>query len=183
MRASRHRQSVAGAYWRMSMSIPEPNGASFRSQEGGTEIRIGRHFPHPAKKLWEMLTEPSCLVQWLAPGKIEPRIGGFAKLDFVDSGIVIDSAVTEFAPLKTLAYSWSGPGEPARPLCFILEPASEGTRLVLTLRVPKGEDTARAAAGFEAHFEMLAAALEGVPIKFPFQLFKELRIAYQARAS
>jgi hypothetical protein len=27
---------------------------------------------------------------------------------------------------------------------------------------------------------MLAAALEGVPIKFPFQHFKEMRAAYQA---
>jgi hypothetical protein len=50
------------------------------------------------------------------------------------------------------------------------------------LHVPAGEDAARAAAGFETHLEMLAAALEGVPIKFPFQLFKELRAAYQAAA-
>jgi len=79
-----------------------------------------------------------------------------------------------------VAYSWSGPDEPLRPLRFALEEVPGGTQLQLTLRLPVGEDAPRAAAGFEAHLEMLAAALEGVPIKFPFQLFKEQRIAYQA---
>jgi uncharacterized protein YndB with AHSA1/START domain len=146
----------------------------------GTEVRMWRTLAHPATYVWEMLTAPDRLAQWLAPGTIEPRVGGAARLDFKDSGIMIDSTVTEFEPVKAIAYSWSGPGEPLRPLRFRLEPVSDGTRLEVTLRVPKDEDAARSAAGFEAHIEMLAAALEGVPIKFPFQLFLELRAEYQA---
>jgi uncharacterized protein YndB with AHSA1/START domain len=145
----------------------------------GAQFRIAREIPHPAARIWEMLTEPGGLSQWLAPGTIESRRGGVARLDFADSGIVIDSEVTEYTPLRAVAYSWSGPGEPLRPLRFSLENIADGTRLEVTLLVPKGEDAPRAAAGFEAHLEMLAAALEGVPIKFPFQLFKELRTAYQ----
>ncbi len=151
----------------------------------GTEARITRHFAKPAADVWAMLTESPLLAQWLAPGTIERRKGGAARLDFQDSGIVIDSTVTEYEPMKAIAYSWSGPGEPVRPLRFSLVQAKEdtrpdGTHLEVTLVVPNGEDAARSAAGFEAHLEMLGAALEGVPIKFPFQLFKELRIAYQA---
>lgn len=145
----------------------------------GVQFRIERTFPHPVGYVWAMLTEPQHLAQWLAPGTIEPRQGGRARLDFIDSGIVIDSPVTEFKPLRVVAYSWSGPGESVRPLRFALEEVAAGTRLQVTLLVPKGEDAARAAAGFEAHLEMLAAALEGIPIKFPFRLFKELRTAYQ----
>jgi uncharacterized protein YndB with AHSA1/START domain len=147
---------------------------------GGTEARMTRSFAHPASYVWEMLTAPARLAEWLAPGTIEPKVGGTARLDFKDSGIVIDSTVTEFEPVRAVGYSWSGPREPLRPLRFRLEPVSDGTRLEVTLRVPRGEDAARSAAGFEAHLEMLAAALEGVPIKFPFQLFKELRAKYQA---
>ena len=146
----------------------------------GTAARMTRSFAHPASYVWEMLTAPARLAEWLAPGTIEPKVGGAARLDFKDSGIVIDSTVTEFDPVKAIAYSWSGPGEPLRPLRFGLQSDGAGTTLEITLRVPKGEDAARSAAGFEAHLEMLAAALEGVPIKFPFLLFKELRAAYQA---
>jgi uncharacterized protein YndB with AHSA1/START domain len=160
------------------MDLSSTNGSLYPSSHG-TQVRIERTFPHPAGYVWEMLTEPRNLAQWLAPGTIEPRRGGRARLDFVDSGIVIDSPVAEFEPLHVVAYSWSGPGELQRPLRFALEGVAAGTRVQVTLLVPKGEDAARAAAGFEAHLEMLAAALEGVPIKFPFQLFKELRAAYQ----
>ena len=57
-----------------------------------------------------------------------------------------------------------------------------GTRLVLTLRIPQTEDIARSCAGWEAHLLMLHAALEGVPIKFPFDRFKATREAYKSRA-
>jgi uncharacterized protein YndB with AHSA1/START domain len=151
----------------------------------GTEARMTRTFAHPAPYVWEMLTASARLAEWLAPGTIEPKVGGKARLDFQDSGIAIDSTVTEFEPLKTVAYSWSSPGEPLRPLRFRVQQMTDnsrpdGTRLEVTLCVPSGEDVARSAAGFEAHLEMLAAALEGVPIKFPFQLFKALRAEYQA---
>jgi hypothetical protein len=102
------------------------------------------------------------------------------KLDFADSGIVIDSVVAALAIPFVLEYSWSSPGQPHRPLRFESSIAPGGTRLVVTVSIPPGEDAPRTAAGFEAHLEMLAAALEGVPVKFPFALFKALRAAYQA---
>ena len=67
---------------------------------------------------------------------------------------------------------------PKRPLRWELQPCDGGTRLVLGVRVPKDEDPAKACAGFEGHLEMLAAALEGVPIRFPFDLFVQARKTY-----
>jgi len=144
------------------------------------EIRIERIFPCAPGTIWEALTKPARLAEWLAPGKIELRMGGQVKLDFADSGIVIDSTVTALQIPFVLEYSWSSPGQPQRPLRFESGIAPGGTRLVLTVSIPASEDAPRTAAGFEAHLEMLAAALEGVPVKFPFALFKELRSAYQA---
>ena len=147
---------------------------------GATEIRIARSFPQDVGRVWQALVEPDLLVEWLAPGTIEPREGGHAKLNFVDSGIVIDSDVTEFDAPHAVAYSWSGPGEPFRPLRFETKSNGGGTLLTVSLQLPAGEDAARAAAGFEAHLEMLAAALEGVPIKFPFAMYVAMRAAYQS---
>jgi uncharacterized protein YndB with AHSA1/START domain len=144
------------------------------------EICIERVFPCAPGQIWECLTRPSRLAEWLAPGKVEQRVGGSAKLDFADSGIVIDSTVTALQIPFLLEYSWSSQGQPQRPLRFECQIAPGGTRLVLTVSIPQSEDAPRTAAGFEAHLEMLGAALEGVPVKFPFALFKALRSAYQA---
>ena len=142
--------------------------------------RLERVLEHDQQTVWAMLTEPSRMVDWLAPGKIEMRKGGAAKLNFVDSGIVIDSIVTEFEEPSLLEYSWSGPGEPSRPIRWELQAAAEATRLTLTLKTPDDEDIARSCAGWEAHLMMLLAAIEGVPVKFPFERFQATREAYRS---
>jgi len=155
-------------------------GKLARSQ-GRIVAVIDRAFEAPPARLWDALTDPAVLCQWLAPGHIAPFVGGEAKLSFEDSGIAIDSTITAYAWGELLEYSWSGKGEPLRPLRWEIERTLHGTNLRLTLSVPDTEDAARAAAGFEAHLDMLAAALEGVPIKFPFPRFKAMRDAYRAQ--
>lgn len=164
------------------MSGATPHSGSVRRTAGGIEGRLERHFDHPLDQVWRMLIEPSRFAQWLAPGFIEPRPGGAVRIDFRDSGTVIDSTILEFEPPHVLAYSWSHGDEPARPLRWQLRgEAGAGTHLALELCVPAGEDAARALAGFEGHLEMLAAALEGVPIRFPVDLFLAARAAYRER--
>ncbi len=144
----------------------------------GFEGRLERTLNHPASAVWSMLTEPAQMAQWLAPGSIDQREGGAVRIDFADSGTVIDSPVTAFVPQRLLEYSWSSPGQPQRPLRWQLQPEGQGTRLTLSVRLPEDEDPAKACAGFEGHLEMLAAALEGVPIRFPFDLFLKARAGY-----
>jgi uncharacterized protein YndB with AHSA1/START domain len=138
---------------------------------------------NPLEEVWAALTEPQGLARWLAPGEIEPREGGIARLDFGDSGAVIDSRVTAFSPPRLLEYSWSTPGEPLRPLRWSLEPIGPTTVLSLRLSVPANENAARAAAGFAAHLEMLQAALMGAPARFPFEVFKAARDAYREQVA
>ena len=146
--------------------------------EGTYRARLERTLDHSPSAVWAMLTEPDKMVDWLAPGEIELKEGGAAKLNFVDSGIVIDSTVTACVPEKLLEYSWSGPGEPERPVRYELEAAGDQTRLVLALTTPDDEDIARSCAGWEAHLMMLLAAIDGVPIKFPFERFQSTREVY-----
>jgi len=147
------------------------------------EGQLTRFIEHDQQAVWRMLTEPQKLAEWLAPGTIELRPGGAAKLNFTDSGTVIDSTLSAIDPPRLLEYSWSGPGEPARPVRWETQPADGGTRLTLTVAVPANEDIARACAGWEAHLMMLLAAIEGVPMKFPFERFKSTREAYKAQVA
>lgn len=151
---------------------------SLRRVAAMVEGQLGRTLGHDRATVWKMLTESASLAQWLAPGQIEPRAGGAVKIDFADSGTVIDSTVLAWEPERVLSWSWSHGDEAARPLCFALSDVAEGTRLDLNVQIPAGEDAAKACAGFEGHLEMLAAALEGVSIKFPFDVFLSARKAY-----
>ena len=149
--------------------------------DGVYHARLERLLPHPPAAVWAMLTEPAKMIDWLAPGEIELKEGGAAKLNFVDSGIVIDSTVTAFEPDRVLEYSWSSPGEPERPVRYEIQPEGDETRLVLELTTPDDEDIARSCAGWEAHLMMLLAAIEGVPIKFPFERFQSTREIYNTQ--
>ena len=159
----------------------EDEGVTFTAKGGAVEARLTRDLDNTPLEVWAALTQADRLVDWLAPGVIEPRAGGAAKLNFEDSGIVIDSVVSAIEAPNLLEYSWSGPGEPLRPLRWEVEPTADGARLTLTLLSPAGEDAGRACAGFAAHMDMLAAALAGVPIKFPFERFKAARDTFRAR--
>ncbi len=144
------------------------------------EATITRTFDHDQPTLWAMLTDSARLPLWLAPGELALRAGGEAKLNFPESGINVDSLITVVDPPRLIEYSWSSPGQPLRPLRWEISPAAGGAQLRLTLRIPDGEDIARTCAGWDAHLDMLAAALEGVPIKFPFERFKAAREVYKA---
>lgn len=146
--------------------------------DAGLQGQLQRVLSHPPRTVWQMLTVPAALAQWLAPGSLELREGGAVQLDFGDSGIVINSTLTAFVPGQLLEYSWSSGTQPQRPLRWDVQAVEGGSQLRLGVRVPAGEDLAKACAGFEAHLEMLAAALEGVPIKFPFDLYQQARKAY-----
>jgi uncharacterized protein YndB with AHSA1/START domain len=144
---------------------------------------LTRVLEHDQQAVWAMLTDAARLPEWLAPGELALAVGGPAKLNFAESGTIIDSTVSAVDPPRLIEYSWSGPGEPTRPVRWETAPVPGGTRLTLTLGIPDNEDIARSCAGWEAHLEMLLAAIEGVPIKFPFDRFKTTREAYKELAA
>jgi uncharacterized protein YndB with AHSA1/START domain len=145
------------------------------------EAIFSRTFDHPTQAVWAALTRSDLRAQWLAPGEIELFLGGHVNLDFGDSGIVIRSQVSAYSPGRLLEYSWSGDGDTLRPLRWEISTYDGKAQLSLTLTMPASEDIARSCAGWEAHLEMLAATLEGVSIKFPFEHFKAAREAYKAK--
>lgn len=155
-------------------------GTIVKLADGRFEGRMTHSFEgHTAAALWAMLTDAGKIAQWIAPGSIDLKLGGAVKIDFEDSGTAINSKVLELEPGKVLAYSWSQGNDPERPLRWEVSENAGTATLKLTAIIPANEDPAKACAGFEGHFVMLAGALEGVPVKFPFQVFLAAREAYK----
>ncbi|HLI67143.1 MAG TPA: SRPBCC domain-containing protein, partial [Caulobacteraceae bacterium] len=93
------------------MLEPEFEPAHFVREGDAVEARLGALIDEHVERVWAALTEPDLLVQWLAPGRIELRMGGPVNLDFGDSGVVIDSTVTALEPQRVLEYGWNGPDD------------------------------------------------------------------------
>jgi uncharacterized protein YndB with AHSA1/START domain len=155
--------------------------ARLKRTPGYVEARLTRLSWRRPDAVWRALTEAAWLAKWLSPGTIEPSPGGAVRFDPGAGAAAIASRVSEFEDGRLIAFSWSREGEPARPLRWRLEPAGVGTRLTLTVLTPQGEDAAKACASWEAHLDMLEAALEGDPIPFPLERFQAARAAYAPR--
>jgi uncharacterized protein YndB with AHSA1/START domain len=98
-------------------------------------------YPHPPETVWEYLTKPELMEQWLMKNDFQPIIG----LDFQFRTSPIPSLnfdgifyckVLEIVPFKKLSYSWkSGPGDGKITLESIvvwkLQPTDKGTELRL----------------------------------------------------
>lgn len=98
-------------------------------------------FPHSPQTVWQYLTKPELMQQWLMENDFQPIIGfdfqfrtkPIPSLDF--DGIFY-CKVLEIVPFKKLSYSWkSGPGQGKITLdstvTWKLEPKDKGTQLFL----------------------------------------------------
>ncbi|MCU0436115.1 MAG: SRPBCC domain-containing protein [Bacteroidia bacterium] len=99
----------------------------------GKEIIIERFYPYPIEKVWDAITNPDALAEWLMPNdfkleknreftfrtKPQPGFDGIVKCKVVDFDI----------PSK-LQYTWQG-GPLKKPtlVTFKLEATGEGTKL------------------------------------------------------
>lgn len=142
-------------------------------------VQLERWLGHSPEAVWKMLTDSGHLSQWLAPGSLDAREGGRVQLDFGNSGMPIDSTVVACRPGELLSYSWSSGDRPERPLSWALMPTEASTRLRLTLSLPENDLVPIACAGWDAHLEMLVAALEGISIHFPAKRFRAARVHFE----
>ena len=106
-----------------------------------TTIKHTFFFPHPAEMVWDYLTKPELLKQWLMPNDIKPVVGH--KFQFISapkSQMNHDGhnycEILEVAPFKKLSYSWKAGPEPGiinldTIVCWTLVEKDSGTELRL----------------------------------------------------
>lgn len=149
----------------------------------GYLLRFERQLRQPVEQVWDALTDPARLAQWLAPGEIELTLGGRVFLAFTDGDGVIDGRVTAIAPPRLLEFTWTDEGDDFGCVRWELTADDGGTRLILTHTV---SEAARdfglpALAGWHSLLEQLAALLAGHPVPSAPGRWQELHDHY-ARA-
>jgi uncharacterized protein YndB with AHSA1/START domain len=143
------------------------------------EVRLERRLPGPIERVWAYLTDPEKRGLWLAPGPLEPRLGGTLELDFrhadlsprqaptperyrsMDETHRVVCRVTRWEPPRLLSYSW---GEEAQPseVTFELTPVGDEVHLILTHRRLKDRpEMISVASGWHTHVAILIDRLSG----------------------
>lgn len=118
--------------------------------------------------VWAVLTDTKRLPAWYGNGVIESRVGGTIRL----MGGHIRGTVTQWQPLRKLAYSWNvfGTGEETSPypesyLSLELSPQANGTLLTL-VHLPVLEHFEKVnAMGWHTYLDMVDAAVRGAPVE------------------
>lgn len=98
-----------------------------------TEIKHTWYFNQPPQEIWEYLTVPHLLGQWLMECDFQPTVGH--KFRFTCSNVT-DCEVLEVKPYSRLVYSWQAPSVKGgkvftSTVTWTLIPTADGTQLQL----------------------------------------------------
>jgi uncharacterized protein YndB with AHSA1/START domain len=105
-------------------------------------------FPNPPEVVWEYLTDPELIAQWLMPSDFKPVVGHEFKLNApampeMDFDGTFHCKVLEVEPFSKLSYSWKfGPGDGtlnSSVVNWTLTPKDDGTELLLVHRGFEGK--------------------------------------------
>ncbi len=117
-------------------------------------IHFERVFSHSPERVWQALTDPNALSQWLLPTTFKPKRGHrfhFTRASEKGVRVKVRCQVVELEAPRRLAYTWQADDEQQTPtlVTWTLEAVEEGTRLRLE---HIGLETSRANSGGNNHF-------------------------------
>jgi uncharacterized protein YndB with AHSA1/START domain len=140
----------------------KPTDGSLRTIDGRDVLKYERRLEHSVERVWDAITRPAEIVQWLAEAELEPVEGGKVVLRWLNTPeqTVARGTVTAFEPPRLLELDTEVHGI----LRWELEEEGDGCRLVFTASVPaEVEPNLKVLAGWHIHLDHLAEALEGRP--------------------
>jgi uncharacterized protein YndB with AHSA1/START domain len=125
------------------------------------KIVFDRRYRQSVEKVWAALTVPERLADWFAVAQVDLRVGGVIRLSW-NGQHKADMCITVCDPPRALAWTWQVGGRDTL-VRFDLTPDGDGCRLTLTHSglSPKAGPGAGVRAGWHAHLEGLADALDG----------------------
>jgi uncharacterized protein YndB with AHSA1/START domain len=129
--------------------------------DGRSVLRMERRLAHPARKVWEAITDPVHLDAWF-PSSVElPELTLGGKMRFVfdgGEGPTLDGSIVELEPPWVFGFSW---GDDL--LRIELRPDGDDCVLVFTHTFADTPGAASFAAGWDACLTALATSLQGEP--------------------
>ena len=173
---------------------------TFKSSEPGT-IYFKRLLPGPIERVWDYLTDSEKRGKWLAPGKMELRIGGQVELNFnhanlsahddpipekykqYKEGSTMFGRVTRLDPPRLLSYTWGEESGGESEVTFELTPNKDKVLLELTHRhLGDSKDILiSVGAGWHTHLGILVDKLENKEPKGFWSVHTRLEDEYEKR--
>lgn len=157
-------------------------------------VRFERLLPGPIGRVWDYLTQSELRGKWLAPGTMEPKLGGKVELTFNHAdlspepseapekyrgGHTLGGRITRFDPPHALGFTW---GESGSEVTFELSERGSQVLLVVThIKLPSRDMMRNVAGGWHAHLAILADRLAGVAPKAFWPRHAKYAAEYQAR--
>jgi uncharacterized protein YndB with AHSA1/START domain len=148
-----------------------------RNDDERCAVRFQRLYDFTPAELWSAITDPDRLARWLALAEVEPGDGGRVRLGFEDG--VTEGRILTWDEPHVLEYEWRFTGEDESVVRFELVPQEFGTLLVLDHRRLGRSAGAGYAAGWHAHLDALAGAIE---MNAWQERFEELLPVYRGQA-
>ena len=100
------------------------------------DVLLEEVLPHPVEAVWDALTDPEAISEWLmATTDFVPRVGAAFRLrtERLSADGWVKAEVLELEPRRRMVWSWSvGDGLGPSTVTFELAAESGGTRLKLT---------------------------------------------------
>ncbi|NMA97332.1 MAG: SRPBCC domain-containing protein [Phyllobacteriaceae bacterium] len=133
-------------------------------------VTIERKLAHAPEKVWQALTQPHLISEWLMNNDFAPKVGHEFKLRG-EWGGVLDCKVLALEPPARLSYTWNcANDDPAYALesvvTFTLTPDGAGTHLLVEqsgFRPEQKQAYGGAHAGWKEFLAKLDAVLEREP--------------------
>jgi uncharacterized protein YndB with AHSA1/START domain len=148
--------------------------------EGGYIVQLKRRFDHPVEKVWEAITQPEKIKEWFAEIEMDYELGGRMEIHFTNSaGNSKVGKIIEIKEPKLFEYIWDI--DLNEMLTFELKPTDEATELTLTHIIHDPQHMPSIIGGWESHFDMLEAALDGKPIGFPWNKWESIKNEYSEK--
>jgi len=131
------------------------------TENGLPQVEFERVLDAAIDAVWTLLTTEDGLKRWLAPSRVELRLGGTMNIDFGDGGVA-GGEIIELIPGVAIEYHWRFSGEPDSIIRFELDVIDpDQTRLRLQHRLLPADQATGYAAGWHAHLDQLDAAAAG----------------------
>ena len=156
--------------------------------EGGYQLQFERRINHPIERVWNALTDPDRLIEWLAAAPtLDLTPGGAIELRWQNTDpdgnqAIAIGTITALEPPSTIEYDTDIHGL----IRWELEPSQGGCLLRLTVRHDLPDEyLTMAMAGWHIHIDFLEEALSGTAVDWPnwpidrWEVHHERYIAYR----
>ncbi len=150
---------------------------ALRRDDERCAVRFERLYDFTPSELWSAITDPVRLGRWLARAEVDPGAAGHVRLAFEEGET--DGRILTWDEPNVLEYEWRFAGEDESVVRFELLPQEYGTLLVLDHRRLGRAAGTGYAAGWHAHLDALAGAIE---LEDWQRRFEEVLPTYRAQA-